>query len=256
MLIARDVSLTYRTRTGVIEALSGLSLRIERGEFVAIVGPSGCGKSTLLKMTAGLVPPTSGEIALGGTPIAGPRREVGIVFQKPTLLPWKTVLENVLLPARALGLEIGAARARAMELLDLVGLGGFAQNHPRELSGGMQQRVGLARMLIHDPELLLMDEPFAALDAMTREMLALELQRILASGERSVLFITHSIPEAVFVADRVLVMSSRPGRILEELDVPIPRPRELSTMADPRFIALCDHLRQRFNRSALEEAAR
>ena len=255
MLAARDVGLTYRTRKGTIEALSGLSLDVAQGEFVSVVGPSGCGKSTFLKIAAGLVAPSACEVRLKGEVVAGPRRDVGIVFQKPTLLPWKTVLENVLLPARALGLDMQASRARALELLDRVGLGGFAGNYPKELSGGMQQRVGLARMLVHDPSMLLMDEPFAALDAMTREVLALELQRLLLAGDRSVLFITHSIPEAVFTADRVLVMSNRPGRILEELPVPIARPREVSTMSDPEFIALCDHLRQRFNLTMAPEGA-
>ena len=253
MLNAVDVGLTYRTRKGTIQALDGLSLDVGRGEFISIIGPSGCGKSTFLKIAAGLVPPSAGEVRLDGDFIAGPRRDVGIVFQKPTLLPWKTVLENVLLPARALKLDIRRARERALELLGGVGLGGFADNYPRELSGGMQQRVGLARMLVHDPAMLLMDEPFAALDAMTRENLTLELQRILMSGNRSVLFITHSIPEAVFTADRVLVMSNRPGRIVEELEVSIPRPREISTMADPAFIELCDHLRHRFNRTMMAE---
>lgn len=253
MLSARDVGLTYRTHKGTIEALAELSLDVRQGEFVSIVGPSGCGKSTFLKIAAGLVGPSTGEVRLNGDVIKGPRRDVGIVFQKPTLLPWKTVLENVLLPARALKIDIQEARERAFELLDRVGLAGFAENYPRELSGGMQQRVGLARMLVHDPAMLLMDEPFAALDAMTREVLALELQRILLAGHRSVLFITHSIPEAVFTADRVLVMSNRPGRILEELQVSIPRPREVSTMSDPDFIAICDHLRQRFNRTMMAE---
>jgi NitT/TauT family transport system ATP-binding protein len=169
-----------------------------------------------------------------------------VVFQKPNLLPWKSVLNNVLLPARTLGLPKDPARQRALELLALVGLTPFANDYPFELSGGMQQRVGIARMLLHDPQLLLMDEPFAALDALSRETLMLELQRIWEQQRKSVLFITHSIQEAVFLADRVLVMSPRPGRIVEELAISLPRPRTLETLGDERFMALCQHLRRYF----------
>jgi NitT/TauT family transport system ATP-binding protein len=240
------LSLTYRTRNGQIDALRDVSFDIREGEFVAILGPSGCGKSTLLKLAAGLLSPTSGSMNIAGTPIGKPRRDVGVAFQKPTLLPWKTVLENVLVPAHTLGLDIGAATQRARELLQLVGLADFARNYPKELSGGMQQRVGLARMLVHDPGLLLMDEPFSALDAMTRETLMLELQRIWARDTKSVMFITHSIPEAVFLADRVLVMSARPGRIVESIPIDLPRPRTLQTMGEPAFVALTQRLRQFF----------
>ena len=245
-LRAAGVSLTYQARRGPIVALDGLSLEVANGEFVALLGPSGCGKSTLLKIAAGLVGATGGLLEVNGAPVLAPRRDVGIAFQKPTLLPWKTVLENVMLPARTLKLDEAAAFARARELLALVSLAGFEQNYPRELSGGMQQRVGLARMLLHDPALLLMDEPFAALDAMTRESLTLELQDIWLRDSKTVLFVTHSIPEAVFLADRVLVMSGRPGRIVEELHVEFPRPRTLDTMASAPFGTLCDHLRRFF----------
>lgn len=241
------VGVTYATRRGQIEALSAVDLKIEQGEFVAVLGPSGCGKSTALKLAAGLLPATSGRISVAGRPVAGPSRQAGVVFQKPNLLPWKTVLNNVLLPARTLGLPMAAARVRARELLELVGLGAFAEDYPFELSGGMQQRVGIARMLLHDPELLLMDEPFAALDALSREALTLELQRIWSQQRKSVLFITHSIQEAVFLADRVLVMSSRPGRIVEDKVIDLPRPRTLETLADDRFTALCQHFRRHFS---------
>lgn len=175
-----------------------------------------------------------------------PGRETGVVFQKPNLLPWKTVLANVLMPAKTLGLADGPARQRAREMLTLVGLGEFAENYPFELSGGMQQRVGIARMLLHDPQLLLMDEPFAALDALTRETLMLELQRIWEQQRKSVLFITHSIQEAVFLADRVLVMSPRPGKIVASLAIPLPRPRTLETLGQEEFMTLCQHLRGYF----------
>lgn len=236
----------YATRTGSIDALAGIDLHVGEGEFVALLGPSGCGKSTLLKVAAGLVTPTAGEARIGGARLSKPSREAGVAFQKPNLLPWRTVLDNVMLPARTLGLPKEAARARAQALLELVDLAAFARNYPAELSGGMQQRVGIARMLLHDPHLLLMDEPFAALDAMTREALTLELQRIWLTQRKSVLFITHSIAEAVFLADRVLVMSARPGRIVDDVRIDLPRPRAASIMSDPAFVAACAHLRRHF----------
>ncbi|NDL65485.1 ATP-binding cassette domain-containing protein [Enterobacteriales bacterium SAP-6] len=246
MLNAEDISVTYRTRGGVIEALKDVRLRIGRGEFVTLLGPSGCGKSTLLKIAAGLLRPSAGHIAIAGKPSLGPNRAIGVAFQKPTLMPWKTVLENILLPAHTLKLDLTRARARARELLSLVGLAEFSHNYPNELSGGMQQRVGLARMLLGDPKLLLMDEPFAALDAMTRENLTLELQRIWLQDRKSVLFITHSIPEAVFLSDRVLVMSARPGKIIEDYAVTLPRPRSPETLSSPLFSDACRHLRRHF----------
>ncbi len=243
ILTAEGLSLVYPTRRGAITALEDLALSIGRGEFYSLIGPSGCGKSSLLKVAAGLLPQTAGTIALGGAPVTGPRREVGVVFQRPTLFPWKTVMENVLLPARTLQLDMAAAKDRAAELVNLVGLERFADNYPSELSGGMQQRVGIARALIHDPEVLLMDEPFAALDALTREHMMIELQDIWITTGKSVLFITHSIPEAVFLSDRVAVMSARPGRIVREYEVALGRPRDLATMADPGFNDLCGELR-------------
>lgn len=246
-LSLQQVGLTYETRRGQIQALSQIDLNIAEGEFVALLGPSGCGKSTLLKLAAGLLPVSSGRIELAGKPVHGPSRQSGVVFQKPNMLPWKTVLNNVLLPAKTLGLPVAEARERALQLLELVGLQDFANDYPFELSGGMQQRVGIARMLLHDPQMLLMDEPFAALDAMSREALTLELQRIWSVHRKSVLFITHSIQEAVFLADRVLVMSPSPGTIIDELPIPQPRPRTLETLNDPQFTALCHHLRRHFS---------
>jgi len=240
------VDLVYETSRGPLKALAGLSFEIRAGEFVCVVGPSGCGKSTLLKLISGLLPPSAGEVLLAGQPVRKPREDVGIVFQQPTLLPWKTVYENVMVPVRALGRRPQDYHDKAEELLRLVGLQDFRSHYPRELSGGMQQRVAVARGLVHDPALLLMDEPFAALDAMTRESMMAELQRIWMSTGKSVLFITHSIPEAVYLADRVVVMSPRPGRVLEEIAVDIPRPRTVKTLGEARFVSIGNHLRQMF----------
>ena len=243
-----EVDLVYETSRGPIQALQGLSFDIAPGAFVSVVGPSGCGKSTLLKLASGLLAPTRGGLRIGDSPVGGPRREVGIVFQQPTLLPWKSVIDNVLVPIRAMGMDARACRARALELLAMVKLAAFADHYPHELSGGMQQRVGIARGLVHDPALLLMDEPFAALDAMTRENMLGELQRIWMATGKTVLFITHSIPEAVFLSDRIAVMSPRPGRLLQLMDVDLPRPRDIATMASPRFAELCNELRAIFQR--------
>ncbi|MEO8159539.1 MAG: ABC transporter ATP-binding protein, partial [Betaproteobacteria bacterium] len=196
-LIAVDhLSKRYQARTGPVTALDDIHFRIAEGEFVAIVGPSGCGKSTLLKILTGLIPASQGEARLSGTPIAGPRRDIGVVFQSPVLFPWRTVLGNVLLPVDVQHLDRVRLKQLAMELLALVGLQGFEMRYPWELSGGMQQRVAMVRALIHNPAILLMDEPFGALDAMTREQMNLELQRIWLERRKTVLFITHSIPEA------------------------------------------------------------
>ena len=247
LLQVDELSLTYRTKRGAITALSGLSLEVKVGEFVCVLGPSGCGKSTILKVAAGLLSPTSGTILLNGTPVTRPRPDVGVVFQKPSLLPWKTVLQNVLVAAESLKLDKRAARRTALDLLALAGLEHFVDNYPHELSGGMQQRVALVRGLVHDPSVLLMDEPFAALDAMTREQMTLELQKIWMTTEKSVVFITHSIPEAVFLADRVVVLSERPGRVVEQTVIDFPRPRGLDTMAAPKFADICNRLREHFS---------
>ncbi len=241
-----DISLVYNTNTGPLTALSNLHFGVAEGEFVSVLGPSGCGKSTLLKILSGLVLPSSGEARLSGTAITQPSGDVGVVFQKPNLMPWRSVLKNVLICAEALHMDSALARRRAAELLKMVGLNGFEQNYPRELSGGMQQRVALVRGLVHDPKILLMDEPFSALDAMTRERMGIELQQLWLETQKSVVFITHSIPEAAFLSDRVVVLSGRPGRVIADIPVAIPRPRSLETMSDPRFLEICDRLRGYF----------
>jgi NitT/TauT family transport system ATP-binding protein len=227
-----------------IHALSDISLSVREREFVTVVGPSGCGKTTLLKILAGLVPLTSGTVGVDGRPVAAPRRDIGIVFQNPVLLPWRTVMENVLLPAEVQGIPLDAARRRARDLLKMVGLADFEDKYPMELSGGMQQRAAISRALVSDPRLLLMDEPFGALDAMTREQMNLDLQRIWRESGKTVLLITHSIPEAVFLGDRVVVMTPRPGRIARIVEVPLARPRPLDAMGDPVFGQLTSDIRR------------
>jgi NitT/TauT family transport system ATP-binding protein len=245
-IAVRDVSKRYATRDGSVAALERISFDIGEGDFVAVVGPSGCGKTTLLKILAGLMPPSEGDARLRGTPITGPRQDIGVVFQAPVLFPWRTVLDNVLLPIDVQGLSRERHRAAALDLLALVGLQGFERRYPWELSGGMQQRVALTRALVHDPAMLLMDEPFGALDAMTREQMNVELQRIWLERRKTVVFITHSIPEAVFLGDRVLVMSPRPGRILEDVRVELPHPRPLDVMNTPAFGEYVRAIRRRF----------
>ncbi len=240
------VSKTYRTADGPVPSLSPLSFDIGEGEFMTIVGPSGCGKSTLLKMVAGLLAPTGGTITLGGKRVEGPPDDVGIVFQSPVLLGWRSVLDNVMLQIEMRKLPRSQYLPKAKALLETTGLAGFERKFPWQLSGGMQQRASICRALVHDPAVLLMDEPFGALDAMTRERMNLELQRIWSATRKTVLFITHSIPEAVFLADRVLVMSERPGSIAAIYDVDLPRPRTLSIMGDPAFNALTQRIRTHF----------
>jgi NitT/TauT family transport system ATP-binding protein len=242
-----ELSKGYSCQNGTVNALQQISFSVSEGEFVAIVGPSGCGKSTLLNILAGLLPSSGGKACLRGTPIKGPRRDIGVVFQSPVLLPWRSVLENVLLPVDVQGLGRDRYRKSAQELLRLVGLEEFSSRYPWELSGGMQQRVAITRALIHDPAMLLMDEPFGALDAMTREQMNLELQRIWMERKKTVLFITHSISEAVFLADRVLVMTPRPGRIMDAVAVDIPRPRRVEAMNSPEFCATVNSIRAHFN---------
>ena len=244
------VDLVYSTARGQTQALRDLTFHVPAGSFISLLGPSGCGKSTVINLAAGLLMPTAGKVHLAGTEVTGPRREVGIVFQQPTLLPWKTVLENVLVPIRVMGLDLARGKAAAMSLLKMMGLEAFASHYPRELSGGMQQRVGIARGLIHNPALLLMDEPFAALDAMTRETMMVELQKIWSETRNSVLFITHSIPEAVFLSDRVVVLGPRPGHVHCIIDIDLPRPRSIDTMMDARFSELSNELRRVFQEMA------
>ena len=244
LIVIKGLEKRYPTLQGApVHALSDVNLEVGKSELLTVVGPSGCGKSTLMRILAGLDTPTSGSVMVKGEPVTGPSRNIGIVFQQATLLPWQTVLSNVLLPARAQRLD-RVQRGRA--LLDLVGLADFADRYPFELSGGMQQRVAICRALICDPSILLMDEPFGALDAMTREQMNSELIRIQAEQQKTIIFITHSIPEAVFLGDRVLVMTPRPGRIAEIADINLPKPRTLASMGEARFAALCSDIRSVF----------
>jgi NitT/TauT family transport system ATP-binding protein len=244
MIALRGVSKRFATRdrNGLL-ALDDVSLTIEDGTFVALIGPSGCGKSTLLRLVNGLLPLSGGRIEIGGVPVQGPRDDMAMVFQSPVLMPWATVLQNVTFPLR-LKRQCGPADVRrARDLLAKVGLAGFEQSRPHELSGGMQQRVAICRALVQQPRVLLMDEPFGALDALTREELSLELLSIFAGSGMTVLFVTHSIPEAVLLADRVVTLSARPGRISDVMPVPLPRPRDFAQEALPEFQACTRHLR-------------
>lgn len=221
------VSQVFGLRGDIVHALDNVSIEIGTNEFVTLVGRSGCGKSTLLRLIAGLLHASRGEISIAGTAVTGPRRDVAMVFQNPALLPWRNVIDNVLLPIEVMRLEKRRYQREAADLLELVGLAGFEKRQPHELSGGMQQRVALCRSLIYNPKVLLMDEPFAALDALTREELSLELQRIFSEHRTTIVFVTHSITEAVLLADRVAVMTPRPGRVAEIVNVDLPRPRSL-----------------------------
>ena len=244
-ILLQGVGKTFSRRDGSkVDALSAIDLSAAEQEFVTIVGPSGCGKSTLLKILAGLSRPSSGRVMLNGVQVSGPRRDVGIVFQSPVLLPWRTALANVMLPITIYRQPPAPALRRATALFDLVGLTGFEKSYPNELSGGMQQRVAIARALIHEPRMLLMDEPFGALDALTRQMMNFELTRIWDADRKTVVLITHDINEAIFLGDRVLVMSARPGRIVETIRVDLPRPRDVSVMADPRFVTHTTHIQR------------
>jgi NitT/TauT family transport system ATP-binding protein len=244
----RGLSKTFgETGTGGVLALREIDCTIEKGSFVSVVGPSGCGKSTLLRIVAGLLPASAGSVVMDGQAIVGTRRDVGMVFQSSILLPWRTILDNVLLPAEVLGLDMRSARARAMELLQLVRLEGFEHKLPRQLSGGMQQRASIARALLHDPKVLLMDEPFGALDAMTREQMNLELQRIWMESGKTVILITHSIPEAIFLGDVVFVMTPRPGALHRVIRVDLPRPRGMDVMGSAAFNAAAQEIRELFS---------
>ncbi|GAA0515290.1 ABC transporter ATP-binding protein [Paractinoplanes deccanensis] len=239
MIRIEGVSRTFTGRSGTVEALRDVSLEVADGEFVAVVGRSGCGKSTLLRLIAGLLPPTGGHIEVSGDRVVKPRRDVAMMFQRPALLPWRSVLDNVLLPVQIFGWRKAEYRDRAHDLLTLTGLAGFEKRLPHELSGGMQQRVALCRALIGRPRVMLMDEPFSALDPLIREELSVELQRIHMEQEATTVFVTHSIDEAVLLADRVVVLSPRPGRVREILEVRIPRPRTLGRTAHLDEVARC-----------------
>ncbi len=240
------VSKIFRRDMTETVALDDVSIDIARGEFISIVGPSGCGKSTLMRLVAGLMTPTRGKVIVFGQPVVAPVTELGIVFQSPILLDWRDVLANVLFQVEIRGLSGATYRERALRLLAQVGLSDFVDRYPHELSGGMRQRTAIARALLHDPPLLLMDEPFGALDALTREQMRVDLEALWLATRKTVLFITHSIDEAVLLSDRVVVMSPRPGRIERTLDVTLPRPRGLAARRDPRFAALTDEITEIF----------
>jgi len=235
LIAVQDVVKLYRAGIKPVHAVDHVSFDIEEGSFVSIVGPSGCGKSTLLKIIAGLLPWTSGTVRVNGREVQGPLENVGMVFQSPVLLKWKTVLGNIMLPVDFAKLDRGSHLERARSLIELVGIQGFEEMYPYELSGGMQQRVSLCRALVTDPQILLMDEPFGALDALTRDELDLELLRIWEEKRKTVLFVTHNIQEAVFLSDLVIVMSARPGRVLERLKIELQRPRTMEMMGSRQF---------------------
>lgn len=249
----RSISKSFDAGRNRIDALLDINLDVEKGEFVSVVGASGCGKSTLLRLVAGLLQPSTGSVEIGSRPIHGPDPGIGIVFQSPVLLPWRSVRGNVELQLDIRGISAPRVRRQVDDLLRLVGLSGFGERKPYELSGGMQQRVSICRALVHDPSLLLMDEPFGALDALTREQMNLELQRIWMETRKTVLFITHSITEAVMLGDRVVVMTPRPGRIMEIVPVPLTRPRDFSVMRMPEFHTACEHVRKLMSAAGFTE---
>ena len=246
LLRVEGLSKVYATSDGPVRALDQVTMSAQRGQFLSILGPSGCGKSTLLMITAGLVSPSSGAVVVEGERVTCPRTGIGIVFQSPVLLDWRTALENVMLQAEARNLDRSDAEATARGLLAQVGLAGFENKYPHELSGGMRQRVSICRALVHKPHQLLMDEPFGALDALTRDQIALDLQKLWSDRQMTVLFVTHSIAEAVFLSDQVVVMTPRPGRIDSVIDIELPRPRTLAVRDTPQFAAYNRRIRDLF----------
>lgn len=243
VMAVERLSHVYATPQGPLEALSDVSFHVAPQEFVCLVGPSGCGKSTLLRLMAGLLIPTRGQVCLDGKPLTGPRRQIGIVFQRANLMPWRSVRDNVVLPLELAGVPRAEAVRHADAMIELVGLAGFERARPRNLSGGMEQRVAIARALVHDPEILLLDEPFGSLDAMTRERMSLELLRIWEASRKTVMMVTHNIQEAVFLADRVIVLSPRPGRVRATFDIPLPRPRDIALQYGMLFGELAGQVR-------------
>lgn len=240
----RHLSAVFPNGNGGLQALQDLTFSVYGEEFVCILGPSGSGKSTLLRILAGLLPPSSGEVIFEGKPLTGPRRKIGLVFQSANLMPWRSVLRNITLPLELDGMPVSHALQRAQEMIELVGLQGFEGALPRDLSGGMAQRVAIARALVHDPDVLLLDEPFGSLDAMTRERMGEELLRIWQARRKTVIMVTHSISEALFLADRVFVLSQRPGTLRLEVPVDLPRERQESMRYTPAFGALVRKVRQ------------
>jgi NitT/TauT family transport system ATP-binding protein len=243
ILVAENVHKAFPSREGEVKALRDVSLAISDGEFVSLVGPSGCGKTTLLHILGGLLPADQGVVRIDGQILTQPRPEIGFVFQDPTLMPWRTVIKNVTLPLEVQGRDGHEHQQRAMELLDLVGLLGFERLYPHELSGGMQQRVAIARALIHEPSILLMDEPFGSLDAITRNQMNVELLRIWQATGKTILMVTHTIQEAIFLSDRVLIMSPRPGHIRATFEVDLPRPRDTEIYYNEEFASLYHEVR-------------
>ena len=248
--LLRGVAKSYARRS--VHALDKVDLTLSEGSFSAIIGPSGCGKSTLLKIMAGLLPPSEGSVVLEGTPVTGPRRDIGMMFQQATLFPWRTTLENVVLPIEIRDGRAAARRkhAEARALLELVGLAGFENVYPSELSGGMAQRAAICRMLITEPAVLLLDEPFSALDELSRDFMNMELQRICLERNATAFLVTHSIPEAVILSDVVYVMSPRPGRLVDAVHVELPRPRTLHMITEPQFGRLVDRIRGQLDKGA------
>jgi NitT/TauT family transport system ATP-binding protein len=240
---ASGISKTYRSGDNEMIALSGMDLDVTDGEFLSLLGPSGCGKSTALNIMGGLLAPSEGTVTFDGKQMAGPSREVGMMFQQAVMFPWRTTIDNVLLPIEVFGQSKKKHRARAEELLSMVGIAEFAKSYPWQLSGGMQQRAALCRVLIHSPKLLLLDEPFGALDEFTRESMNSELLRLQAHTKATAILVTHNINEAVFMSDRIAVMSARPGRLVEVIDVPFDRPRSPELTLRPEFGALALHAR-------------
>lgn len=244
ILNVSDLSVTYTDEKGSLQALQQITFTVDPEQFICIVGPSGSGKSTLLKILAGLLIPTQGQVVLNGKRLQGPRKGVGVVFQKTNLMPWRTVIENITLPLEVMKVSRELAETKARELIDLVGLSGFEEWLPRDLSGGMEQRVAIARSLIHEPKLMLLDEPFGALDALTREKMAAELLRIWRARKKTVMMVTHDIPEAVYLADRVLAFSPQPGNLRLDLEIDLPRPRQEEDRYTRKFVAYTQKLRE------------
>lgn len=235
LITISGVKKVFQSRTGPVHALGPIDLSVNEGEFISIVGPSGCGKSTLLLMVAGLLEYDTGEIKINGARVSSPQTDIGIVFQTPVLVDWRDVLGNVLLQIEMRKLKVDQYRQRALELLDSVGLKGFEKRYPFELSGGMQQRTAFCRALIHDPPLVLMDEPLGALDAMTRDQLRMDLEHLWLTTRKTVLFVTHSIPESIQLSDRVVVFTPRPGMIERIIEIDLPRPRSMAVRESPQF---------------------